>query len=336
MYTEKNLKNGTQVLNSFFSKPFTLVVAISFAIQFVYVFIAGGLSVDVFSLCSSIGFFMLYFRARSNNPFTNFNAPLTLIKVIAIITAILNGIALVFMIFLAFFSVFISTQIPEISNFLFVLFLVISCVLLFYLFYSISFAVFSSSLKKTSVSLELSKKGSIITGVSGFLYALVVLIGSIVCVASAESILEFIKKLLTDFVSAEFSVTINSDVYADLSNMFGLTSLITTLTTFIVPALSIAVTSVYAIYYYLYIKKVEKDYKPARPDYVTPYQNVYGNAQKSSVDYKKISAPDPMYTAVLKEIPQDRIKCSHCNAIVEKSLSFCPNCGNKIVKKEEN
>ena len=337
MYTEKNFKNGTQVLSSFFSKPFTLVVAVFFAFQFIYGFIAGGMSIDVFSLCSAIGFFMLYFRAKSNNPFTNFNAPLTLIKVITIITAILNGVALAFMIFLAFFSMFFSTKLPEISSFLFILFLVISGFLLLNLFYSISFAVFSSSLKKTSVSLELSKKGSILTGISGFLYALIVMACVIVCIVTAESILDFINKLLVDFVSSEFSISIDSGIYnADLSNMFGITSLITALTTFIVPAVSVAVTSVYAIYYYFYIKKIEKTYKPARPDYVTPYQNVYGNAQKSAVDYKKISAPDPMYAAVMKEMPQDRIKCPRCNSIIEKSLTFCPNCGNKLVKKEEN
>jgi hypothetical protein len=123
MYTENNFKNGTQVLNSFFAKPMTLVVAITFAFQFIYTFIVGGFSIDPFAACSSIGFFMLYFRAKSNNPFTNFNAPLTLIKVVAIITAILNGVALAFMLFLAFFSIFISSHLPEISNFLFLLFI---------------------------------------------------------------------------------------------------------------------------------------------------------------------------------------------------------------------
>lgn len=337
MYTENNFKNGTQVLNSFFAKPMTLVVAITFAFQFIYTFIVGGFSIDPFAACSSIGFFMLYFRAKSNNPFTNFNAPLTLIKVVAIITAILNGVALAFMLFLAFFSIFISSHLPEISNFLFLLFIIISGFLLFNLFYSISFSVFSNSLKKTSVSLELCKKGSLFSAISGILYALIVTVCAIVCIVSAESILEFIKKLLTDFISAEFSISIDEGAYfGDLSNMFGITSLISTLTTFIVPAVNIVIMSVYAVHYYIFIKNVEKNYKPARPDYVTPYQNVYGNNQKTSVDYKKISAPDPMYAAVLKEMPKDRIKCNHCNSIIEKSLTFCPNCGNKIVKTEEN
>lgn len=336
MHTENNFKNGTQVLCSLFEKPITLVVAISFAFQVLYGLIGGaGFFIDVFSLCMAIGFFMLYYRAKKKNQFTNFNAPLTLIKVISIINAILNGIAFVMMAFLSFFALFISSQIPEISNLLFIIFLIFSGVLLFYLFYSVSFAVFSGSVKNTSLSLELKKTGAILTGVSGIMYFIIILAGIIVCIALAESIVSLIKDSLSEFLYSEFAISANESAYADLTNIIGISSLVSLITSLAIPSVSIVVNSVYAIYYYSYIKKVEKNYKPERPDYVTPYQNLYGNAQKSSVDYKKASALDPMYAAVINERPKDRIECPYCKSIVENTLTNCPKCGYKLVKNEE-
>ncbi len=336
MHTENNFKNGTQVLCSLFEKPITLVVAISFAIQFLYGLIGGaGFNIDVFSLCLAIGFFMLFYRAKKSNQFTNFNAPLTLIKVISIINAILNGIALVMMVFLSFFTLFISSEIPEVSNLLFMIFFIFSGILLFYLFYSISFAVFSGAVKKTSVSLELKKRGAVLTGVSGSIYFIVILVFTIVCIASADSIISLIKDSLSDFLYSEFAISANESTYADLTNMIGVTSLVSLITSFVIPSVSIVVTTVYAFYYYSYIKKVEKNYKPERPDYVTPYQNLYGNAQKSSVDYKKASALDPMYAAAINERPKDRIECPYCKSIVENTLTSCPKCGHKFIKTED-
>ena len=239
-------------------------------------------------------------------------------------------------IFFFFSSFLLVVKSPELSDIVRNISLFGLVVISVYCVYSIGFALFASSMKKTSLILEIKKKGSILTAVSGVLSVIVVIVCIIVFLSSFDEMIASFINLFKEYFNEEIaSINENLIVFDDFRMMVA-SDFAPAVVYLIIYCVNILITSAYTAYYYLYMKKIEKDYVPERAIHTTPYHNLYGNKQKTAIDFKKVAAVDPMYVAAaMSTLPKDRINCPKCNAVVETNLEFCPMCGYRLEEKNK-
>ncbi|MEE1061782.1 MAG: hypothetical protein UH080_08220 [Ruminococcus sp.] len=365
-----------EMLQTFFSKPLTLVLAITFAFSalvqtIVPLVTSQKFSTDAFSICFALGFFMLYFKANSHDPFANYKAPLTLIKVTAIILTCLVGLCFILILLCIPFCSALETLMPAFASTFKLLLIALAALLFVYFIFNLGFSIFAGSMKKTYKTNTVKRTGSVLTGVSGILFIISCVAYFFVIILMAELILSAITEIFTllladslnstgsdiTFTSlATTATTSDASSAADLDFSF----LLTPLASFV----NLVMTSIYALCYNSFMKKAEKNFVPSAPvppssnggsassfgfssQPTTPGQSYssspassYNNPARSNygvpatMHYSRTLAPEIHFGDEFNA-NEDRRICPTCGSKVELALDFCPQCGFKFIIKEE-
>ena len=285
MTQQAHYSSTTEMLNAFFSKPLTLILAITFAfsalVQVLAPLLTGGSSsFDVFSICFAIGFFLLYFKAKSQNPFTDFKAPLTLIKVTAIIFTCLVGVCTLMIALCIPMLSTLDSLMPSFVSTLRLLLIASVALMIFYFIYNLGFAIFAGSMKKTYKENTVKRSGSVFTGVTGITYIIACVGFVFVIILMAELIISAFTEIFTLFLEESFasssditftslsttSNTLTTDYYS--SDITGTTSDSSFISILVAPCallLNILMTSIYALCYNGFMKNAAENFIPAAP-----------------------------------------------------------------------
>lgn len=171
-------RKNCELLQKFFAKPITLIIAILLCCcvlaNCVYDFLAGnGISPDLATLLPIIGFFTLYFSARKANG-KPMKAPITILTVntllgivscgIFFLVILISGLLLLLSSF-ASFNETVMAYIEFASNIGALVIMVVVPLLLIDLLFNISFLITLNSFKKSASSVFLHKNGAIFLGV---------------------------------------------------------------------------------------------------------------------------------------------------------------------------
>ena len=377
MNQQAHYSSTSEMLRAFFAKPLTLVLAITFALsalaQTLVPVIAGqGFKCDLFSICFAIGFFMLYFKAHSQDPYPNYKAPLTLIKVTSIILTSLVGVAFVFLLICIPMLSSLESIMPSFVSTFKILFIVFAALLIVFFVYNLGFTLLVGSMKKTFKTNTVKRTGAALTGVSGIIFLLS-------CVGYIFVILLMAELIVSAFTEV-FSLLLEESLYstgsditftslANTSNTVESSSSILDFSSLITPIISfvnIIISSIYALCYNSFMKKAEKNFVPTAPvssassvgsassfgvsprptypgqSYSAPTQN-YGGPARSNYGGSAVPATMNYSRALAPEIHfgdefnanEDRRICPTCGSKVELSLDFCPQCGFKFIVKDE-
>lgn len=348
----------TQLLRKFFAGPFTLAIAISSSISVLLTlalpWIETGIPApDIPSALIAVGFFILYFKAKSTNPLPSFKAPLNIIMISSIIEASIMGFFLIPFAFVCiFFLLFVLMFPPLVIGWL----LLIGILLMLFPFamYFIGLAVVSGSMKSTLKTGILKRKSSVFTAVTGiilFSFIVVILIISFISFDYLSTgILPTLEEAITSSITHTPAATGNEFAVSNLAvnntSATGILSAIS-LSAF---SVNILLTSFYLLKFNSYIKKVSVNYIPVVPQPVYPnnictphsqvnmpaYQNNYtapvspqtipttnyNNALAPEIDFGEEHSPK-----------DDRTICPVCNSKVEPSINYCPQCGYQFIEQ---
>ncbi len=291
MNKQEQYSSTNQILQAFFSKPLTLIFAITFALTAIIPIVAPLLtgeksSFDIYSIAFSIAFFMLYFKSKTQTTYADFKAPLTLIKVASIIYTCTIGATILLLIICIPMLSSMQSLMPAVITTLRLLILIAIGLMIFYFLFNLGFSIFACSMKKTYNDEVIKRTGSVFTGITGFLYIIAFAGFTFLLFLMSDLIFSALSELLTlmfedPYASANTEITITSlseaessfasDLYS--SEFFGSTECLGSgaLISPFVTLLNIAMTSIYALYYNAFMKKAAKNYVPSAP--VPPASN---------------------------------------------------------------
>ena len=204
-------RKNCELLQKFFAKPVTLIIAIllccCFAANCVYDILAGvGISSNAGMLLPIIGFFTLYFSARKANgkPTKGPITVLTISSLLGIISCgifflviLISGILLILSSFTSFNET-VMTYIEFASEIGALVIMVIIPLLFIELLFHVSFLITLNSFKKSTSSVFLHKNGAIFLGVMSAIMFAVTLIMSFLTAPITEAVANVAPQYLSD------------------------------------------------------------------------------------------------------------------------------------------
>lgn len=346
-------RQNVGIMKKFFSKPIVLLLAVANCLFIVtttvtsFVFDSAhlGLSIFVYPIINAIAFFLFYFNAKSNKPVVSFNVSIILLKILQIITIVLNGTGIIAFLGILFFAIIPATSsIIPISYMGVMSFLAIAVVV--QLLQSISMLVLLCSFKKSTSSVYLYKKGAVFTAVATIFLIF----------ASAASI--YVSIMYLPEATSQFYATLQeafpSSVHHTLSSEKNIC--ITNIVIYVFEFILYILTIIFAFSYNRYISKLSNSYNgsvPAPversvPNIPTAPQNIQNGVQniKQPVNFNpqpvfkndnqvppQNSAPvnqnENPYVALWNDATTKNI-CPGCGFECPDGTHFCGNCGAKI------
>lgn len=210
-------RRNCEVIKKFFGNPVILIISILFfisAIASVAVdFISGNFhGFPVVKLLSAIGFLFFYIKGRKNSEVTSFGQPVNFLTVAGIISIVINTLALVAMALLLILNY--SFNLPEtvlsryvLSDLIYTL-TFYTPVYLINLIASVALLVLLSSIKKSSRSIYLYKKGSLFFAVASFVFAFV-MIGYIAYTGISFALISTVIEVIVLIMLGVFSIMYN-------------------------------------------------------------------------------------------------------------------------------
>ncbi len=230
-------RQNFKVMQNFFSKPLILIIAIMFSASVVAEFATKlfnsvgnsiSISIDVLDILAAIAFFLFYFKSKSNGPCVSYKAPIVILKVYAIISIVASGLVLLSSLFLTIFLQIVPSLNDETMLMLVDFLRYVMVPLLYYLvpktlislFFFISMLVLLNSIKKSTSTIYLYKKGSVVLGIFSIICMLCCIIEFFFLDSLLNNILSNMRHLATiypfhyteiqiDPLLRDFSYTIN-------------------------------------------------------------------------------------------------------------------------------
>ena len=341
---------NTQILHSFFSKPFSLIVAICFSLQPVLSLIGSVITFSItgdFTLSIPIGpalvatsFYILYFKSKKPNPASSLTPAFTLLMIYAILLIVASGILILCSLLL--FLISIVTPYFEFFNAI-SLAIVPHCIS--NLLSGIAMIIFVNSLKKSTNSIYLHKKGSLLTFVSFIISAIIYLFSFFSAPNLTKTIANDLQKLF-DYIGfdSDFSESIATLVQSTTYSPIDYVVLVISLA-------SVISISIFAFMYYRYIKNISETItiEPQSMHAVQPEQptaNIYQEPIRSDMNQPNNmgmpinfepqpvfsvdeDAPEPLTRLINNKQPQS-LTCSNCGNALEPHMKFCGKCGHKL------
>lgn len=250
-------RQNSAVLRTFFASPLILIIAITYALCAFTGLISGffgsssniSLGIDVYSVLSSIAFFLLYFTARRPAPTVSFKAPIVLLRICAIFFLVFASAAIIFFMFIAF-AFLLAPQSFGSIHLLIPLLLIIFPAIIFLFMLSIGMLVFISSIKNSVNSVFLYNKGACFTGVMSLLIAVASIIIFLFCATSLPGIISRL--------NLSIAQTLNSFGAAPSQSGYFINTFSISLIAIINSALKTISFILFAVFAFLYARYIKK------------------------------------------------------------------------------
>lgn len=320
MFQINPYRHNCEIVKKFFANPIIIIISILFflastvsvAVDIMTHFFS---SIPITSFISAIGFLLFFIKGKFKKDVTSFNEPaivLTVSCILSIVTNALATLAILLCVLFSFSDIFENTvSFISIGNLDFVLDSIISS---FYLYLPIfllnilsasALLVLNNSIKKSSSSIYLYKKGSIFFAITSFALALAQIILIIYKCFSIECITTAFEAILSVTLGI-FSIMYNRYI----SNVSG----------------------------YIYVPQpVDKTptSAPSSEPEQKPYESMLSTENRSEQSRNTSNSynipttsfdPQPVFTQEEKPF----LFCNACGKKCSKDNLFCGNCGNKL------
>ncbi len=258
------------IIKNFLARPLTLIIGIFFAATAIFNFAVGifpqnnsiNLNFDAISIMLSIAFFLLYFSARSKSPEVSFRAPVTLIKVVSIINIVLAEIALSSLtLFILITLIMPASPVINLLRVISLPLIITVPVILVQLFFYIFFLVFAGSIKKSTSSIYLCKKGAGAFGVTAIIlivFSIAMYVASLILLPmfiaqyneALESFASFVRSADAQYYFSYYIA--NSDISSSYTDIMHIIS-------FGINLISYLLLAIFAFSYKSYINKFIKN-----------------------------------------------------------------------------
>lgn len=355
------------IMKKFFSKPIVLLLAVANCLLIVagiaVGFIMDGGSVNLTSFIipavNALAFFLFYINAKSDKPIVSFYSSILLLKIISIITIVVESIALALFAFstvILFATPIVTTMLP--GN-LIMLFSISLPTLIVSLFQSIAMLILLGSFKKSTTSVYLYKKGAIFTAVT----TTILFIVSAICTYAT---IVYLPDIITQLNSSIYDMlaSLSQQVYSDIPQTDAImqTTTLNSTVTSIIQLIIYILTIIFALSYHKYISKLSNTYNNSTPiKTVQPVVNAQPEQPIASNGVQSIKQPvnfnpQPVFKnenqappqnnaptnhnqvpsqnqnpyVALWDTPQTKTVCPKCGFECPNGTQFCGNCGAKI------
>lgn len=360
-------RQNISIIKNFFSRPLTLITAISFAVATIFYSVAELFSqsnsinvrFDIISIMLSIAFFLLYFLSKSKKPDVSFRAPVILIQTVSIINIVLAGIALTMLAFLFLLALVIPTSpISKMLNVILLSAAITSPILLVQLFLYIFFLVFAGSIKKSVSSIYLRKKGAGAFGVTTIIF----IIFNIALTAASFILFPVLISQYSEALQSLAEFTGNAEVQSYIANYFANPDIfssytnITSIVCFCIKIIPYILLALFTFSYKSYINKYTNNInvfecnqtnpeRPVQPFTESPvlHETPTENSAPFLADAVFNNIPDmapPIPSQPNTNIPQSGVNPNTISFLDEnqnpytqpplpEQIPFCPYCGNR-------
>lgn len=354
-------RQNVGIMKKFFSKPIVLLLAVANCLLIVagavtgLVFDSGNLNLLIFTFpaINAIAFFLFYFNGKSNKPVVSFNASIILLKIISILSIVVEGIGIIAFLFLTLVipaTPILTTMFPN----SFLMLLAISFpTLIASLLQSIAMLIMLGSFKKSTTSVYLYKNGSIFTVVTTAVLFFASAICSYLSILYMPDIMSQVNTSISEMIAS-----LPQSVYSEIPQTSAMTQTFTysSVVTSVIQLIIYVLTIIFALSYNKYISKLSDSYNNSvAPTVEQPVANVPTAPQNIQNGVQNIKQPvnfnpqpvfkndnevppqnstptnqnENPYVALWKDAPSKNI-CPGCGFECPDGTLFCGNCGTKL------
>ena len=276
-------QHNVDILRGFFRKPIILITALTFCIptickivttvssmmiSFKYIIehnenVNLSSSIDISSLAFLLAFIMLFCTARSRKPIVKLKPPVTFLRVLTIIFTVFTGISLAVSLVLVILLIAFGSGMPEdifrtSAILLGINFVSTLCEFIFFL----ASCKLTKGIKYSLTSVFITKAGAKATAVSGFVYAVISVISSVIGYMFISSTIDALFYFATQIsgtlersgVNFSSNFTNNSEFFDTVTNVSN-TIYPITFVCGIIELIPFIFVSIVALMYFNYIKK---------------------------------------------------------------------------------
>lgn len=276
-------QHNVDILRGFFRKPIILITALTFCvptickivtavssmmISFKYIIeknenVNLSFSIDISSLAFLFAFIMLFCTARSRRPIVKLKPPVTFLRVLTIIFTAFTGISLAVSLILVILLIVFGSDMPEdifrtSAILLGITFISTLCEFIFFL----ASCKLTKGIKYSLSSVFITKAGAKATAVSGFVYAVISVISSVIgymfISGSIDALFYFATQISATLersgVNFSSNFVNNSELFDTVTNVAN-TLYPITLVCGIIELIPFIFVSIVALMYFNYIKK---------------------------------------------------------------------------------
>ena len=276
-------QHNVDILRGFFRKPIILITALTFCvptickivtavssmmISFKYIIeknenVNLSFSIDISSLAFLFAFILLFCTARSRRPIVKLKPPVTFLRVLTIIFTAFTGISLAVSLILVILLIVFGSDIPEdifrtSAILLGINFISTLCEFIFFL----ASCKLTKGIKYSLSSVFITKAGAKATAVSGFVYAVISVISSVIgymfISGSIDALFYFANQISGTLersgVNFSSNFVNNSELFDTVTNVAN-TLYPITLVCGIIELIPFIFVSILALMYFNYIKK---------------------------------------------------------------------------------